>query len=313
MHLTTYRRRSASGPTEDRVGVVDDDTVYGFEAGVAMIDLLARGHEAVLEAGERARSSPSEVLTISQVTLRAPVPVPPSVRDFLAFEEHLKNARGDVDADWYELPVFYFSNPAAVHGPFDDVAISPGSQMFDFELEVAAVVGAEGANLTPSEAEDHIAGYTILCDFSARDLQQREMRQRLGLAKGKDGATSLGPWLVTPDELEPHRSGRGFALEMKASVNGRPYGGGRLDSIYWSFGEMIAYASRGTRVVPGDVIGSGTVGTGCILERVMTGLGDSYPWLQPDDVVELSVERLGSLRHRIRAAAPFHELREPAP
>ncbi len=308
MRLVTYSRGDS---TAERVGVVEGETVYGFGSGLSMIDLLSRGNDVLLGEAERVRSSPSEVVSLSEVALRAPVPAPPSIRDFLAFEEHVRNARGDVDADWYELPVFYFSNPAAVHGPYDEVAVSPGSQMFDFELEVAAVVGTGGGDLAPSDAELHIAGYTILCDFSARDLQQREMRQRLGPAKGKDGATSLGPWLVTADELEPFRSGRAFALEMSASVNGRRYGGGRLDSIYWSFGEMLAYASRGTRVVPGDVFGSGTVGTGCILERVATGLGDQYPWLRPGDVVELNVEHLGTLRHRITPAPALHELRTP--
>ena len=187
--------------------------------------------------------------------------------------------------------------------------MAPGSNEWDYELEIAAVVGHEGRDLTPEAAEDVIVGYTILCDFSARDLQRREMRQRLGPAKGKDSATSLGPWLVTADELLPYRSGRAFSLRMEASVNGRRYGGGRLDDIHWSFAEMVAYASRGTRVVPGDVIGSGTVGTGCILELALTGQGDDHPWLTPGDVVEITVEHMGHLRHRIVAGTPLRPLR----
>jgi 2-keto-4-pentenoate hydratase/2-oxohepta-3-ene-1,7-dioic acid hydratase in catechol pathway len=200
---------------------------------------------------------------------------------------------------WFEQPVFYFSNPAAILGPGDDVPISPGCEAFDYEVEVAAVVGRAGSDLTPAEAESHIAGYTIFCDWSARDVQQRESTVGLGPAKGKDGATSIGPVLVTPDELEPHREGKGFRLRMRASVNGRDLGGGTWSDIHWSFGQMLAYASRGTRLLPGDAIGSGTVGTGCLLE--LSGLHGSerYPWLRPGDVVTIEVEQLGALTGRI--------------
>jgi 2-keto-4-pentenoate hydratase/2-oxohepta-3-ene-1,7-dioic acid hydratase in catechol pathway len=215
----------------------------------------------------------------------------------------------DVDPDWYELPVFYFTNPAAVCGPHDDVAVSPGSSQFDYELEIAAVVGRPGTNLSPEEAESHIAGYTVLCDWSGRDLQMREMRQLLGPAKGKDSATSLGPVLVTPDELESRRQGRAYDLEMTASVNEVPYSRGNLAELYWSFGQMLAYASRGTRVETGDVLGSGTVGTGCILE--LSGLqgGGQYPWLRPGDEVRLEVEQLGAITATITEAAPVVPLR----
>jgi 2-keto-4-pentenoate hydratase/2-oxohepta-3-ene-1,7-dioic acid hydratase in catechol pathway len=179
------------------------------------------------------------------------------------------------------------------------VAVPPGCTWFDYELEVAAVVGRGGSDLHPEEAEAHIAGYTILCDWSARDLQAREMRQRLGPAKGKDSATSLGPWLVTPDELADRRRGNGFDLRMTATVNGRVYSDGNWSTVYWSFGQLLAYASRGTTLRPGDVFGSGTVGRGCILE--LSGLHgeEEYPWLRPGDEVTLAVERLGELHARI--------------
>jgi 2-keto-4-pentenoate hydratase/2-oxohepta-3-ene-1,7-dioic acid hydratase in catechol pathway len=135
------------------------------------------------------------------------------------------------------------------------------------------------------------------------------MRQGLGPAKGKDSATSIGPVLVTPDELEPYRSRRAFALEMTVSVNGHRYGGGRLDEIYWSFGEMIAYASRGTEVRPGDLFGSGTVGTGCILEHAMLGHGAEFPYLVAGDEVRLEVEHIGALVHRILPGRAFAPLR----
>jgi 2-keto-4-pentenoate hydratase/2-oxohepta-3-ene-1,7-dioic acid hydratase in catechol pathway len=200
---------------------------------------------------------------------------------------------------WFEQPVFYFSNPAAIYGPDEEIPISPGCAAFDYEVEVAAVVGRAGSDLTPEEAEAHIAGYTIFCDWSARDVQARESTIGLGPAKGKDGATSIGPVLVTPDELEPYRDRKGYRLAMRGSVNGRDLGGGSWADIHWSFGQMLAYASRGTRLLPGDVIGSGTVGTGCLLE--LSGLHGSerYPWLRPGDVVTIEVEQLGAITGRI--------------
>ncbi|HET8661149.1 MAG TPA: fumarylacetoacetate hydrolase family protein, partial [Micromonosporaceae bacterium] len=158
-------------------------------------------------------------------------------------------------------------------------------------------------------AEAHIAGYTIFCDWSARDVQTREMRQLLGPAKGKDTATSIGPFLVTPDELEPYRAGNGYALRMQASVNGKTYSDGTWADLHWSFGQMLAYASRGTTLRTGDVIGSGTVGTGCILELSQVHGGDAYPWLQPGDVVRVEVEQLGSIESRIVAGSDVIPLR----
>jgi 2-keto-4-pentenoate hydratase/2-oxohepta-3-ene-1,7-dioic acid hydratase in catechol pathway len=227
------------------------------------------------------------------------VPVPPSIRDFMSFEEHVvtsMEATGfAVDPTWYEFPVFYFTNPAAVKGPNDPVAISPGSHEFDFELEVAAVIDRDCADVSAQEAENYIAGYTILCDWSARDLQSREMRQSLGPAKGKDSSTSVGPFLVTPDDLEERRTSKGFDLGMSAWVNDQLYSQGNWRDIYWSFAQMISYASRGTRLVRGDLIGSGTVGTGCILELSRVHGTEKYPWLQPGDRVRLEIERLGAI------------------
>jgi 2-keto-4-pentenoate hydratase/2-oxohepta-3-ene-1,7-dioic acid hydratase in catechol pathway len=217
----------------------------------------------------------------------------------MAFEEHVvtsTEALGhSVDPVWYKMPLFYFSNPAAVLGPRDNVAISPGSQQWDYELEIAAVVGRGGRDLDPATAESHIAGYLILCDWSARDIQAAEMLGMLGPAKGKDSATSLGPWLVTPDELGPRRAGHAYDLEMTASVNGRRWSTGNMSTIYWSFGQLLAYASRGTELRPGDIIGSGTVGTGCILELSRVHGSDAYPWLTPGDKVNLEVTGLGTI------------------
>jgi 2-keto-4-pentenoate hydratase/2-oxohepta-3-ene-1,7-dioic acid hydratase in catechol pathway len=293
-----------------RVGAVSSEgLIHECPPGTTLLDLLP-DPDRLREANAAALADPRNVFRPAEVTLTAPVPVPPSVRDFMAFEQHLRTVSGrPPDPDWYELPAFYFSNPAAVTGPRDDVPVPPGSTQFDYELEVAAVIGRPGTNLSPEEAVEHIAGYCVLCDFSARDLQAREMALRLGPAKGKDTATSCGPYLVTPDELAMHRSGQTFNLTMTAQVNGRLYSSGRLNSMYWSFPELVSYASRGTTVVPGDVIGSGTVGTGCILELSITHGSSAYPWLQPGDQVVLEVDTLGRLEHRIVPGPQLNPLR----
>jgi fumarylacetoacetate (FAA) hydrolase len=210
---------------------------------------------------------------------------PPSVRDFYGFEAHVRTARRrrglDVPAQWYELPVFYFSNTASIYGPEDEVPYPAGTAELDYELEAAAVIGAEG----------RIAGFTVLNDWSARDLQRREMEVGLGPAKGKDFATSLGPVLVTPDEFA------GTSGTMLARVNGEERSRGDLGDLYWSWDTIVEHAARNTVLRPGDVLGSGTVGTGCILEH-----GDAR-WLQPGDVVELEVEGIGVLRNRVTATA----------
>lgn len=287
----------------ERAGVLQGDLVHLAPAGTTLLGLLQNETGSLAAAGRDAIAR-GDTVRLDDVRLAAPVPVPPSVRDCLAFEEHLKNARisagAGIDPVWYQQPVFYFSNPQAIRGPRDDIEIAPGSSRYDYELEVAAIIGKAGENLQPGQAEEHIAGYAVLCDFSARDLQGREMKIGLGPVKGKDTATSLGPWLVTPDELADRRSGKSFALAMRAEVNGVEYSSGSLDTIAWSFGEMIAYASRGTRLVPGDVIGSGTVGRGCILELSQLFGREKYPWLKAGDQVVLEVERLGRLEHTVR-------------
>jgi fumarylacetoacetate (FAA) hydrolase len=222
---------------------------------------------------------------LAGVRLLAPVPNPPSIRDFYAFERHVQAARAqrglEVAPEWYQIPVFYFSNPAAVYGPEDQIPFPDGSAALDYELEAAAVVGAEG----------RIAGFTIMNDWSARDLQKMEMAVGLGPAKGKDFATSLGPVLVTTDELGDLR------LEMTARVNGEERSRGNLCDMHWSWDELAAHAARNTRLVPGDVLGSGTVGTGCILEH-----GDGR-WLEHGDLVELEIEGIGVLRNRVAVPA----------
>jgi 2-keto-4-pentenoate hydratase/2-oxohepta-3-ene-1,7-dioic acid hydratase in catechol pathway len=310
MRWVTFRHAAGD---DDRVGLVVGAHVHSLPTGETLLGLLGDDGETLSRAGERALREPFDVVPIDDVILRAPVPLPPTVRDFYAFEQHVKTARKrrglEMEPDWYELPVFYFSNPYAVNGDGAEVAVPPGSGELDFELEVAAIIGRGGSDLTPDEGERAIAGYCVMNDWSARDIQRREMKLSMGPVKGKDFATTLGPMLVTPDEIEGTRSGRAYDLAMTATVNGREYSRASLAEIHWSFGEMIAYASRGTQVLPGDVIGSGTCGTGCILELALVHGSDAYPWLQPGDEVVLTVERLGSLRNRVVAGTPLAPLR----
>jgi 2-keto-4-pentenoate hydratase/2-oxohepta-3-ene-1,7-dioic acid hydratase in catechol pathway len=297
----------------ERTGLLVDGRIHASAPGSTLLSFLGDDGTLLATEADALRRDPRDVFELDDVHVLAPLPKPPTVRDFYAFEQHVRTARQrrglEMEPDWYELPVFYFSNPYAVSGPDDDVAIPPGSAEMDYELEVAAVVGMGGADLDPDDAERRIAGYCVMNDWSARDIQRREMKLSMGPVKGKDFATSIGPMLVTPDELEDTRRSKSYDLEMIATVNGVEYSRASLADIFWSFGEMLAYASRGTRVEPGDVIGSGTCGSGCILELSMVHGIDRYPWLRPGDVVELSVERLGKLRNRVVAGAALRPLR----
>ena len=251
----------------------------GLIEGDTVIQLAAQTLQAFFTGGGTARHHAEYAL--ADVEFRAPVLHPPSVRDFYAFEQHVKTARAsrglDVPQEWYEIPVFYFSNPAAIYGPDDEVPYPEGTHELDYELECAAIIGAEGA----------IGGFTVLNDWSARDVQRAEMRVGLGPAKGKDFATSIGPVLVTPDEFD------GTSGAMVARVNGEERSRGNLGDMHHGWDALLAQAARNTVLRPGDIIGSGTVGSGCILEH-----GDGR-WLQPGDVVELEIEGIGVLRNTI--------------
>lgn len=236
---------------------------------------------------------------LSDVRLIAPLPNPPSVRDFMAFELHVQNARKKtgrkVPEEWYEIPAFYFTNHLVLSGHGEKVERPAGCVALDYELELACIIGKEGKNIKAEEAEDYIFGYTIFNDWSARDFQQKEMKIGLGPAKGKDFATSIGPVIVTKEELEPYRAGKGFNLSMTAKVNEKSLSQGNAKDLYYSFGEMIERASAGVTLYPGDIIGSGTVGTGCLLE-----LGpEVHRWLEPGDSVELEITGIGKLKNHI--------------
>jgi 2-keto-4-pentenoate hydratase/2-oxohepta-3-ene-1,7-dioic acid hydratase in catechol pathway len=291
------------------VGLVAGDELQVVPDAHDLLALIQAG--ALDDAAAQARAKGARV-DLASVTYLAPIATPPTVRDFYAFEQHVKAGRAwrglEMEPDWYELPVFYFSNPYAITGS-GDIAMPPGTSQFDFELEVAAVVGTAGRDVPAAEGDALIAGFCVMNDWSARDLQQREMKLSMGPVKGKDTATGIGPWFVTPDELADARQGNGYALTMRCSVNGRPYSEAMWSDVYWSFGEMIAYASRGTEVRPGDVIGSGTCGSGCILELSHRPNGADYPWLRPGDRVVASVDGLGELSNTIVAGAEPRPLR----
>ncbi|OLS99488.1 2-hydroxyhepta-2,4-diene-1,7-dioate isomerase [Pseudonocardia sp. CNS-004] len=300
-----------------RTGVVDGESVRGLAAGTTVEGLLAAG--SLAEAGADARRSPAEVRGLDDVRLLAPLPRPPSVRDGLCFLDHLRGCyralgrEENLHPAWSLGPAFYFANADAIVGPYEDVPITPGSVMFDLELEVGAVVGHGGRDLHPDRAEDHIVGYTLYNDWTARDHQLRDMAQGIGMGKSKDSAITLGPALVTVDELEPYRRDGRLALGLSATVNGVELTRGTLDQMDWTFGELIAYLSRGTDLPPGSVIGSGTVPGGCLLEHVDTAeLTDFTRWLQPGDVVSLRGDGLGETRQTVQKGIDVIPLRSLA-
>jgi fumarylacetoacetate (FAA) hydrolase len=302
------------------LGLVHENTVFDIRAawqvGVLELEIapsiietiatnIANG--SLCQFDDALSSLPEGVLdelrfSIADVQLLPPV-YPRSFRDFYAFEQHVMNARMkrglEMVPEWYDAPVFYFSNTASIIGPNAPVHKPVETNELDYELEVAVVIGREGGDIPLEEADDYIAGFTILNDWSARDVQRREMKVGLGPAKGKDFATTTGPYLVTPDSLEgrivDRSRGNRYDLVMTASVNGQEYSRGNLRDMRWTFAELIAEASRNTILKPGDLIGSGTVGTGCITEFP----DGTYPWLHPGDSVRLEVEPLGALENTV--------------
>ncbi|MEA2609296.1 MAG: hypothetical protein QOJ75_1539 [Chloroflexota bacterium] len=242
------------------------------------------------------------VLDAHDLAFGPPILRPPSVRDFYAFEGHVRTMwerrGGEVPEAWYRLPVFYFGNVSEIRGPDDPVWCPAASAELDYELEVAALIDTPALDLAPDRAEDAIGGFTIFNDWSARDLQREETVLRLGPAKGKDFASSFGPYVVTPDELADVRRTTGYDLAMTAEVNGNETSRGRWCDAQFSFGELLARASADARLRPGDLVGSGTVGSGCLLEVRDATLGR---YLEPGDRVTLRVERLGALTSTIVA------------
>lgn len=306
MRWVTYRSEDG-----ERTGVLDGEVIHAAAPGTTLLDLIGLGAEGLRDAGERALNAPSATVRLDQVALMAPIPRPPSIRDSLCFLDHMRNclaATGRsrvLDDVWYQIPAFYFACPTTVLGPYDDVPAAPGSVCQDFELEVAAVIGAPGTNLSVAEAERAIIGYTIFNDWSARDLQAQEGVLAIGQGKGKDSGVTLGPYLVTPEELEPYRRDGKLSLHATAIVNDVIVGLGSTGTMDWSFGEIISYASRGVPLTPGDVFGSGTVPTCTLVEHLDPAAPQAFPgWLRDGDVVTLQVQGLGEVRQTVRASVP---------
>jgi 2-keto-4-pentenoate hydratase/2-oxohepta-3-ene-1,7-dioic acid hydratase in catechol pathway len=285
------------------VGAVENQgeatTVRAFPPAVDVIDLLEQG------PAQRAAHPLGEPVPVSSVRLLVPLQ-PPSVRDFVSFEQHIQGMiMGDgipFPEAWYGAPAFYFSNPNSLFATGAEIPVPPRAKRFDYELEVGAIIGRRGQDLTLENAREVIAGYTVFNDWSARDLQGEDRKLGMGWAKGKDTASTLGPWIVTADELEQYRDGEGrLDLRMTVWLNGEQMGTDTLASTAWTFEQMLVYASRGTALVPGDVIGSGTCGSGCLGE--LWGRSDprNPSPLGPGDVVRMTVEHIGTIENTVVA------------
>ena len=298
MRLVTYHDGAGA-----RVGVLHGDEVFPLLGSATMTQRLAASPAALLADGAAARSR-ARGRPLDTVRLLAPL-APPTIRDFTIFERHiegmvmLEGGPGLPDS-FYDSPRFYFSNPHAVAGPDEDVPVPPGCERFDYELEVAAVIGTSGRDLDLDGARTAIFGYTLFNDWSARDIAVPEMAAKLGPAKAKDTTNTLGPFLVTADELEQHRTVDGFLdLDLRVERNGIEMGADTLANAAWTMEELVVLASRGTWVRPGDVIGSGTCGTGCLAERWAREGHKAPPPLTPGDEVVISATGLGRLRNRV--------------
>ncbi|MBB2891867.1 fumarylacetoacetate hydrolase family protein [Flexivirga oryzae] len=294
--------------------VIDGLTAHPVPGGHSVEEIVSEGLDRALALGERAVRVPGAPL--DQIRLLAPYR-PTSIRDFVAFEEHVEGVRSSVEGAegvpdaWYDAPTFYFANPHTVLGPGEEVARPTGCRALDFELEVGVVLGAGGSSLTEAQAADAIFGYTLFNDFSARDLQAREMQVGLGPAKGKDFGSALGPWIVTADEVADCVDADGFlSLRGTAEINGVQIGDDSLRHMGWPFPTLIAYASRDSAVRAGDLLGSGTLGNGGCLAELWGRRGSQLPPpLEPGDTVTIAVGRLGSLTNTIIEAAPAPALR----
>lgn len=308
MQLVTYRLRDHAA--RDRVGACvgrqvidlhDACAALGSSEGAlpslpaSLLEILRAEHgmETVRRAVAHATDECIPRLTLDDIRLRAPLPRPNSIRDFMLIEEHVLNSFGEVPPEWYEIPVYWKGNCDAVLGTDEVVPWPSYTDQLDFELEVAAVIGKEAFRVSVAEAADSIVGYTIFNDWSARDIQFREMKVGLGPGLGKDFATSMGPCLVTSDSFDV------LSARLAARVNGERWSEGTLGPMRFSFPEVVAHLSQEQRLMPGDVLGSGTVGRGCGLELDR--------WIRPGDVVELQVEGIGVLRNTVGAKQESHE------
>ncbi len=308
MRIAAFRHQS-DDPGARRVGLVLGDGsawwVHPFPEGTDLVALLAAAPAEREAAADEAAQS--DGLRPTEVVLLPPV-YPVAMRDFLTFEAHVDGmekgmGNAGAPAEWYDAPVFLFMAPHAVTGAYDDVAYPPDTERLDFELEIAALVVKDVHNATPEEARAAIGGYLVMNDWSARDVQGKEMKLKLGPSKGKDFATTIGPWVVTADELDGSRDSEGFLdLAMEVRVNGVRVGADRSGHMGWSFEQLVSHASRASWVRAGEVLASGTCASGSLAESWgRTGRLDPPP-LQVGDVVEMTIDRLGTIANRVVAA-----------
>lgn len=311
---------------QEQSGLLIDDQIYILQAidntiPLTLFDMLQDWETNKVKAANIQTSileNPNAFQGIAYNTahILAPVPKPSSCRDGYAFRQHVaaarRNRKVDMIPEFDSYPIFYFTNHNAIQGPGEIACMPDHFKKLDFELEVAVILGKKGRNFTAAEADEYIAGYCIMNDMSARTLQMEEMLLNLGPAKGKDFSTVIGPWMITPDELEPYKipakpnhTGNNYNLTMTCKVNDIEVSRGNVGDMDWTFAEIIERCAYGTDVLPGDVIGSGTVGTGCFLELNGTGkLNDpnyAEQWLQDGDVVVMEIDKMGSLTNKIIA------------
>lgn len=315
MRLVRLQRTAgprSDGTAQSRFGVlVDDAHVRVLPPTTTFADAL----DVLRESGAAVDDAVGEQADLQDWVLLAPVPGPASLRDCVGFFDHIRNtrrSRGELAPllpVWHARPGFYFANPWSLRSATDDIAIPAGSEAFDFELEIAAVIGRGGRDLTSADAAEAIAGYVLFCDWSARDIQAEERTMQIGLGKGKDAAISLGPWILSAQEAASVRRRDGLDIEVTAKVNDEVVTDPdtRYVGMNWTFEEIVAYASVGVDLVPGDVIAVGTVPTGCLLER--SADSDFRGWLSAGDHVHLSAGPLGDIRSTIRAGAAVPEWR----
>lgn len=312
MKLSTYTLKKSS---KELIGLLKKDSFINlnvFFGEISLLELiqLPDWKELIIN---KTKSNNLITHKLEEIKLLAPIPRPNSLRDAYAFKQHVETSRRnrglEMIQEFDDFPVFYFSNHNAIFGPNDDIECMPSHfEKLDYELEIAILIGKEGINIKAKNAKEYIAGFMIMNDMSSRGLQMKEMKLNLGPAKGKDFASILGPYLVTPDELlenivNEDDSGCNYNLEMTCSVNGKLLSQGNLKDMAWSFEKIIERVSYGASIYPGDIIGSGTVGTGCLLEingtNKLKHSDFTEMWLKENDVVEMEIENLGKITNKI--------------
>ena len=312
MKLSTYTLKKSD---KELIGLLNKDSLINlnvFFGEISLIELiqLPDWKELIIK---KTKLNNLTTHNLEEVKLLAPIPRPNSLRDAYAFRQHVETSRRnrglEMIKEFDDFPVFYFSNHNAIFGPSDDIQCMPSHfEKLDYELEIAILIGKEGINVKAENAKEYIAGFMIMNDMSSRGLQMKEMKLNLGPAKGKDFASVLGPYLVTPDELSGNiinedDNGCNYDLQMTCSLNGKLLSKGNLKDMAWSFEKIIERVSYGATIYPGDIIGSGTVGTGCLLEINGTNKLKSSDftevWLKENDVVEMEIEKLGKITNKI--------------